>query len=147
MRRYVLYLFILLCASAGCKKSKNSTPDPVIPMGFTAKINGTTWVSGSVSYFSLVGTPNYLEFDGSDSTGRSIMFKINNFKNRGTYNIPNANDSAFYSTDFGSFATSQIATSGKISIQAVTDSTVGGTFSFTAGGVTVSEGSFNVNYL
>jgi hypothetical protein len=116
-------------------------------MGFTAKIDGTTWISGSVSYFSLVGTTNYIEFDGSDPTGRSIMLKINNFKNRGTYNIPNANDSAFYTTNFGTFDTGKIATSGKIAIQAVTDSTVGGTFSFTAGGVTVSEGSFNVHYL
>ena len=145
-RSYVLWIFVLLLISAGCKKSKSSTPDPVIPKGFSAKINGTAWAAASISFFSLTGTPNYLEFDGSDSTGRSIMFRIKNFTNRGTYNIPTANDSAFYSTDFGSFDTVQIATSGKISIQAVTDSTVGGTFSFTAGSIAVTEGSFNVNY-
>ena len=142
----LLWIFILLCVSAGCKKSKTATTDPIIPMGITAKINGANWAAQYISHISTTGSANYIELSGYDSTGRSVMLRVNNFKNRGTYNIPNANDSAFYSTDYNTFATFLTATTGQVVIQSVTDSTVGGIFSYTAGSVTVTEGIFNVRY-
>ena len=146
--RLIPALFALtLLAFAACKKSSTPTPDPVIARGMSAKINGVPWVAQWFSYESNVGGGmNSVTFSGYDSTGRSIEFVVNNFKNRGTYNIPQKNDSAYFAMDFNMFLSPEIGTTGKIAFQAVTDSTVGGTFSFTTSTFIVTEGSFNVLY-
>ncbi len=145
--RIIPVLFALaLLAFAACKKSSTTTPDPVMARGMSAKINGVPWVAQWFSYESTIGGTNDVIFSGYDSTGRSIEFRINNFKNRGTYNIPQKNDSAFYALDYNVFSSPEIATTGKVSIQALTDSTVGGTFSFSTANYIVTEGSFNVLY-
>jgi len=148
--RKVSIIILLLVISLGwfaCKKSKNSTPtpDPVIARGMTAKINGVPWTAdlSTMSYFSF---GNYLEVYGYDTTGKTIELRITNFKTRGTFSVPQANDSIVYATDFAYFVDKVNATAGTIAIQAVTDTSVGGTFSFTATGVTVTEGTFNWNY-
>ncbi len=146
-----LSVIVLLLAFSfywiACKKKSNPGPDPVIPMGMFANVNGAAWVGSGVSIFSTTGFgPEFLEFSSYDTSGKGIEFRIVNFKNRGTYNIPQANDSAFYGTDYGSFSSPVVATSGQISIQAVTDSTVGGVFHFSGPGITVTDGTFNVKY-
>jgi hypothetical protein len=138
----------LVVLTAACHKTKTtSTPDPVFPAGMHAKINGEPWTGTYLSYVSdLGGSLANIDFSGYDSTGRTIDFRVNNFKTRGTYTIPQRNDSAFYTTDFNTFNSFVVATSGTISIQAVNDSMIGGTFSFTAGNISVTEGTFYVNY-
>ena len=148
MKKITIVLFVLIgCMGwVACKKTKNSTtPDPVITRGMSAKINGVLWTAdtNTMSYFSF---GNYLEITGYDTSGRTIDLRINAFKNRGTFIVPQANDSIFYATDYGVLATPSVASSGSISVQAVNDTAVGGTFSFTAGGITVTEGTFNWNY-
>jgi hypothetical protein len=139
-----LLLLAMLCVWVACKKSKSSTPDPVIARGMHAKINGVAWAA---TYISYISAGNYIDVSGYDSaTGKTVDLRIGNFKTRGTFNIPQANDSAFYASDYGVLLTPLVATSGTIAIQAVNDTAVGGSFSFTAGSITVTEGTFNSNY-
>lgn len=139
-------MIVMGSAWVACKKSKNSSPDPVIARGMSATINGTAWTA-TLNYMSNISFGNYVEITGFDSaTGKTIDLRINNFKTRGTYTVPQANDSIFYSTDFGALATPTAATAGTITIQAVNDTAVGGTFSFTAGSNTVTNGTFYWNY-
>jgi len=144
---FVLMLLIAGSTWVACKKSKNNpTPDPVIARGMTAKINGVTWTAdpNTMSYISF---DNYYDITGYDSaTGKTIDIRINNFKNRGTFHVPQANDSIYYDTDFGFLAAPVAATTGSIAIQAVNDTAVGGTFSFSAGSINVTEGTFYWKY-
>jgi len=139
--------FICCILWLSCKKSKSSTPDPVIPAGIFATINGVKFTASQTSTSSITGgSLNSIEITGYDSTGKTIDLRINNFMTRGTYNIPQVNDSAFYSTDYGALVSPIAATSGTISIEAVNDTAVGGTFSYNAAGTIVTSGTFYVNY-
>jgi hypothetical protein len=143
----IVVLSMLVAGWSACRKKSNTTPDPVISRGMSAKINGIPWVASSVSYSSFTGVgSNYIEFYGYDSTGKTVELRLNNFRSRGTFHIPQPNDSAFYSIDYGFMANPLIAASGIVSIQSLTDTSVGGTFSFMSDTIAVSEGSFNVNY-
>ena len=147
--RLIPALFALtLLAFAACKKSTTSTPDPVIAAGMSAKINGVPWVA---QWFSretdMGGGENNFIFSGYDSTGKSIKFKVKNFKNRGNFNIPQANDSAYFALDYNTFMSPEIGTTGKIAIQAVNDTAVGGTFNFSTSNYIITEGSFYINYV
>ena len=143
-------MLVLSVVWVACKKSKSNTPDPVIARGVSAKINGVLWTTNVTSVTSITGigsTENYVDITAYDTAGRTIDLRINNFKTRGTFHVPQANDSAFYSTDYGALISPSAATSGTIAIQIVNDTAVGGTFSFTVpGGITVTEGTFNVNF-
>jgi len=140
----VLLAGIVSFGWVSCKKKSSPAPDPVIPRGIFAKINGVAWAADPTT-LSNITLGNYVEITGYDSSGKTIDMRINNFKTRGTYTIPQANDSAFYATDFGALASPIAATTGTIVIQAETDTSVGGTFSFTAGSTVITSGTFNVN--
>lgn len=136
----------ICAASMSCKKSKNSSPAPVIARGMAAQINGTSWTA-TLSTMSDISFGNYVEITGYDTaTGKTVDLRINNFKTLGTFKIPNANDSIYYSTDFGALLSPTAATSGTISIEVVNDTEVGGTFTFTAGSISVTNGTFNWSY-
>jgi len=151
MRKTTILLLAGICSIGyiACKKSKNTTtPDPVLPAGIFAKINGVPWTGQqmSISSISGTGTGDFVEITGYDSTGKTIDLRILNFMKKGTFSVPQANDSIFYSIDYGALSTPQVAKSGSISIEIVNDTAVGGTFSFTTDSVTVTEGTFKGNY-
>jgi len=129
-----------------CKKSKNNGPDPVIPRGMSAKINGVQWTA-DLSTLSYMSFGDYVVLTAYDTSGKTIEFRIDHFKNRGSYTVPQTNDSIFYSaTGYGLLSSGLAATAGNITIQAVNDTAVGGTFNFTADTVVVTDGSFYMNY-
>jgi hypothetical protein len=89
---------------------------------------------------------HYIEVSGYDTTGRSLKLVINNFKSKTSYIVPTAKDSAFYALDYNVFANPQPARNGKITIQAINDSMVGGSFNFNTDSTNITEGTFYVNY-
>ena len=148
MKHVLVVLLLVGAAITGCKKNKNANagpdPGPVIPKGMNATINGVSFVASTTSYVSLA---NYLQFTGYDTAGRTIILHINNFKTTGKFSVPQANDSIFYSADYGSLSMPVSTGFGTVEIYTVNDTLVAGTFSFTAtGGLSVTGGTFSTNY-
>lgn len=143
-----VYLALVLMGS--CVKDEiadtPTKPDPIIPAGMHAKINGVAWTANYVSHISILGGMHYIEVSGYDTSGKSIKLVINNFKSRSTYVVPSSKDSAFMALDYNVFADKQGARDGKITIQAINDSMVGGAFHFVTDSFDVTEGTFYVNY-
>jgi len=145
-----LFILFICTFTQACKKSSGSSTsvNPVIPRGFYGQVNGNIWTGNTISYNSIIGngTNNLVLYAYNDTTGISVELLLNNFKTKGTFGIPSKNDSAFYSTDYGTFNVFNTATTGQVAIQLLTDSSVGGTFYFVAGTNTITSGTFNVNF-
>jgi hypothetical protein len=152
MKKITILLVICILAVAACKKSDNTTtPDPVYPAGMHAKINGNTWTPEYVNKVTSSGGGHYsIQIDGTDSaTHETISILLPDFSGRGVHNLSATSyDKAYYSLDTGSFtAPVQVnATSGQINVTSINDTSVGGTFYFTAGSKTITEGTFNVSF-
>ncbi len=133
-----------------CKKKSPAPPaDVFYPAGIHAKINGVAWTAQYVNMTSLTSNGNYnVEFDGPDSaTNETISITLPNFSGKGVHNLTTTSvDKAYYSLDTNFSSVPVWATTGQVTITAITDTSMDGTFYFTAGSKTITEGTFNVNF-
>ncbi len=164
-----LMMMLLLAgalAATSCKKSDAGGGGDAAPGTIKAKINGASFTSLSMtsaaSRVSVAGT-TMVTIQGSESSGKAIMFVINGVSGTGTYQIgggANISISASYTEVNISNPTAtkvwqapfDSSVAGEISIAEFTDKVVKGTFNFSARSSQdqsmreVTEGSFNMTF-
>jgi hypothetical protein len=151
MKKLSIVLLMLAGSMAwvSCKKSKNTTVDPVYTAGIHAKVNGVNYTAQYVNKISATGAGHYsIQFDGPDSTTHIILsIELPDFTGRGVRNLTATSaDKAYYEIDRVAVPIPIYATSGQVNITALNDTAVGGTFYFTAGSNTITDGTFNVSF-
>lgn len=153
----VLTLILVLPLIFSCSKDEENNPSEQTPnpkTSFTAKVSGNSFVGDTASAAFISGTDDFVILSVDGVSG--ISFYIRDFNGEGTYNFSNATLSAanyfpdtsihdnYYSTFYGNGI-------GSLTIADfnMTDSTVGGSFSFTGQKlnstetVEITEGSFS----
>ena len=150
LKKISFLLFLSLLISCG-----NNDDDDLGVSGegsLSAKVDGTKFTALSVAVAATTSN-DVLAVQGSDASGIFIRINIMNYNGKGTYktgdNIANAS-SMIYGTvqPIASWASTFNIGNGTVTVTEDTETTVKGTFSFTAvnddmGSKTITEGTFN----
>jgi Family of unknown function (DUF6252) len=149
----LLSLVALTFGWVACKKKEKVTPpvqiDTVVYMpGVHATVNGAPWNNYNVDNTSVTGGGHYnFEYGGTDTNFVKVSIYIDDATGTGVHNLSTTSaDKAYYMMDTGTAPVKVYATSGQINITSLNDSNVQGTFNFTAGSNTVTNGTFNMKF-
>ncbi len=145
MKRIAVFLlFGLLVVVGACKKEKTASAD----LQMSATINSYPWRSYS-STITIDKGPGLKLNILADSTNSRIKLHIDNYHGTGTYVISDTgNTASYYSFGVGGNQNHD-ASSGKIIItsnvqSSNTQTSIKGSFEFLSGGVSVTNGLFDV---
>ncbi len=152
MKKNITLLAFALLAIAvipACTKKSSSTTNNSSPYTMTATKGGSNVsVSGQSSVYAVVAGP-LLEvvgesISGNDTTG--FVFMLGSYTGPGSYTLDGMTNVGEYVNKTGSTGTIIIATSGNVTITSAATPYMKGTFNFSDGTTSISNGAFTAHF-
>lgn len=160
LAKFLFISFLAVSLLSGCSKKEDDNTEPennnTAAGSLSCKVAGTAWTAS----LAVVATNSggVLTVTGSDSNAKQCQVIVYNPDGTGTYTLGGSmtNPSTGRWTESldpntGTYTTSMGLGTGTVEITELTDTSIKGTFSFTAKNleqtdISITEGSFNANF-